>query len=66
MCADFNLLETRTVVLACYLDAMGKGLEETPAKSMASKLMSVRHPYLGSEEVEDYVTKWLGELLRRA
>ena len=46
MCAEFNLLETRNAVVACYINAIGKGLEEESALDMAAKLMVVRHPYL--------------------
>ena len=62
MCAEFNLLETRNAVVACYINAIGKGLEEESALDMAAKLMVVRHPYLAPQEIESQITDWIEEL----
>ena len=62
MCAEFNLLETRNAVIACYSNAIGKGLEEEGALDMAAKLMEVRHPYLTPQEIESHITDWIEEL----
>ncbi len=62
MCAEFNLLETREVVVACYINAIGKGLEEERALEMATKLMEVRHPYMAPREVENHIVGWVDEL----
>ena len=62
MCAEFNILETRNAVIACYSNAMGKGLEEEGALDMAAKLMEVRHPYLTPQEIESHITDWIEEL----
>ena len=62
MCAEFNILETRNAVIACYSNAIGKGLEEESALDMAAKLMVVRHPYLAPQEIESHITDWIEEL----
>ena len=62
MCAEFNLLETRNAVVACYINAIGKGLEEERALEMATKLMEVRHPYLTPREVGNHIAGWMDEL----
>ena len=62
MCAEFNMLETRNAVIACYSNAIGKGLEEEGALDMAAKLMEVRHPYLTPQEIESHITDWIKEL----
>jgi len=62
MCAEFNILETRNAVIACYSNAIGKGLEEEGALDMAAKLMEVRHPYLTPQEIESHITDWIEEL----
>ena len=62
MCAEFNILETRNAVIACYSNAIGKGLEEEGALDMAAKLMEGRHPYLTRKEIESHITDWIEEL----